>query len=194
MYSPRTRSRYSRWRSSSSTSAPPRARTAAIDEPAIPAPTTTTSGLPARMCDSSDLLGHRKSTSSPPSRHRTYQPSRDGPIGPSPLLSVRQSQQPGARGARGSRGAGGQPQLRQDVRHMPMHGMRADHEALGNLGIAEALSNKHEHLSLARAELTQHLGIRLAGRGGCLDAKERGDGAQDRITVAMPRQVGVTRQ
>ena len=78
---------------------------------------------------------------------------------------------------------------------MAMHGVWADHQTLGNLGVAEALRDKPEHLSLARAELIQHVGIRLAHRDvRCLDANKRGDGAQDGVTVAMPRQVGVTRQ
>src|ERR1022692_1994411 len=77
---------------------------------------------------------------------------------------------------------------------MAMHGVRADHEALGDLRVAEALRDKPEHLSLARAELIQRVGSRLAGRGRRLDAKERGDRAQDSVTVAMPWQVSVTGQ
>ena len=78
---------------------------------------------------------------------------------------------------------------------MAMHGVRADHEALGNLRIAEALRDKPEHLSLALAELSQRVGMQLPGRGGRpLDAEERGDSAQDSVTVAMPWQVGVAGQ
>ncbi len=105
------------------------------------------------------------------------------------------SEQAGARGDRDGRGACGQPQLGQDVRHEAMHGMRADHQALSDLRVAETLRDQPEHLPLPRTELTQRIGASPArGCGRPLDPEKRGDNAQDSITVTVPRQVGIPRQ
>ena len=78
---------------------------------------------------------------------------------------------------------------------MAMHGVRADHEALGDLRVTETLRDQPEYLSFPRAEFTQRAGAGLARRlGRALDPQERRDGAQDSLPVTVPRQVGVTRQ
>jgi hypothetical protein len=63
-------------------------------------------------------------------------------------------EQSGAGGGRGGRGARGHAQLHQDVGHVAMHGVRADHQALGDLRVAEAVRDQAEYLPLPGAELT----------------------------------------
>ena len=102
-------------------------------------------------------------------------------------MAVRGSEQAGACGGRGGRGARGQLQLRQDVRHVTVHGMRADHEALRNLRIAETLRDEPEHLPLPCTELTQRVGAGPARQcGWARNPQKRCDGAQDTVPVAVP--------
>ena len=65
------------------------------------------------------------------------------------------AEQPGPRGGRRGRRARGPPQLRQDVRHVAVHGVRADHEALGDLRVAQARRDERENLPFPGAQLAE---------------------------------------
>jgi len=78
---------------------------------------------------------------------------------------------------------------------MAMNSVWADDQPLCNLRIAETPGHEPEHLSLARAQPIERVGIRVAQRGGrSRDAEERRDRAQNGIAVTVPGQVGITRQ
>jgi len=70
---------------------------------------------------------------------------------------------------------------------MAMHGVRADHEALGNLRVAQGPCATSPSTSRSRSlSSSSPVGVGLARRSGRASmAQERGDRAQDSITVPV---------
>ena len=103
------------------------------------------------------------------------------PRATSPFAAIRRSwpetaslEQAGAGRVGDGGGARRQPQLGPHVRHVAVHGVLAEHEPLGDLGVAEPLGDEPQDLQLARRELAQRapLGRRDARR---LAGAERGE-------------------
>src|SRR5262249_61107388 len=58
-------------------------------------------------------------------------------------------------------GAVGHLQLADDIGHVVAHGLRAEHQSVGDLAVARALGDEIEYLALAVAELWE--GLRRGG-------------------------------
>ena len=62
----------------------------------------------------------------------------------------------------GSGGAGGQVKLEENIGDVPLHGVLADRQPLGDRSVAQSIGHEHDHLSLPRAEQLE------VGRGNTL--------------------------
>jgi hypothetical protein len=101
-------------------------------------------GLALAVRDGLGHAGHRTLEPVPPHR-----PNR-----PSPRLA--RSGYPAARAAWAAAALRERrPSLRQDVGHVPVHGVLAEHETRGHLAVREPLGEQAEHLALAAGELGQ---------------------------------------
>ena len=75
-----------------------------------------------------------------------------------------------------------------------MHRVRAEHQPLGDLGVAEARCDEAEDLDLARGQVALRRGSREVGRScefdlGSLDAGEFERGPRDGGRVPVPREM-----
>jgi hypothetical protein len=62
-------------------------------------------------------------------------------------------------------GPGGEAELPQDVRDVPVHGVLADHQPLGDLAVREPLGEQAQHLPLPRRHLRERILVVACGRG-----------------------------
>ena len=77
-----------------------------------------------------------------------------------------------AHGVRSRLGAATQSQLREDVGDVVLRGARADHEAIGDLGVRAAFCEQAEHLALAAGQ--QRCSARPCASGGFTEAAQQG--------------------
>ena len=113
---------------------------------------------------------------------------------PTPAISLRMArsrvrrQSSPSRAGLGDRGGPrAAPELVADVGHVPVHGVRADDQLLGDLAVAQSLGDQCQNLALTgRQEHARRLRVR---RRPVAVAERRAHRPADRADVAQPREV-----
>jgi hypothetical protein len=105
-------------------------------------------------------------------RHRPYRPTGEDGRNRLDELGERERERRQREQARPSRvpdrrGPRRQAELRPHVRHVPVHGVRAEDQAIGDLGVAQPLGHESEDLALARSQLADSTRLSLARVDPC---------------------------
>jgi subtilisin family serine protease len=105
-----------------------------------------------------------------------------------PLARSGHSDETGARAVGGGRRTRVQAELAQDVRHVAVHRVPAEHEPYCDIAVAQTLGDEPQDFPLARRQFLE-IGGRLARRRR--HAEERRDRDEDVVEGALPREMRV---